>query len=108
MNKHNYSQTLSGVAFAGMIVGMLVFGYMSDRLGRKFGMVSLTYEYFVGLLMQDGTQMLATGIVAVFSGLSAASSGAHHSVGGMLSMLSAMRSVNYCLDAAGGLTHYFT
>lgn len=75
VNKHNYSQTLSGVAFAGMIVGMLVFGYMSDRLGRKFGM------------------MLATGIVAVFSGLSAASSGAHHSVGGMLSMLSAMRFV---------------
>lgn len=71
--KVNYSTTLSSVAFAGMIVGMLSFGYMSDKLGRKFGM------------------MLATGIVAVFSGLSAASSGAHNSIGGMLSMLSAMR-----------------
>lgn len=40
-------------------------------------------------------QMAATGIVALFSGLSAASSGAHHSVGGMLAMLSACRSVLY-------------
>lgn len=37
--------------------------------------------------------MLATGIVALFSGLSAASEGAHHSVSGLLSMLSAMRYV---------------
>ncbi|KAF8638308.1 hypothetical protein AX17_002328 [Amanita inopinata Kibby_2008] len=35
--------------------------------------------------------MTATGIVALFSGLSAASSGAHGSIGGMLSMLAAMR-----------------
>lgn len=35
--------------------------------------------------------MAATGIVALFSGLSAASSGAHGSLGGLLSMLSAMR-----------------
>ena len=35
--------------------------------------------------------MLATGIVAFFSALSAASSGAHHSVGGLLAMLSACR-----------------
>lgn len=35
--------------------------------------------------------MLATGIVALFSALSAASSGAHHSVNGMLAMLSACR-----------------
>lgn len=35
--------------------------------------------------------MTATGIVALFSGLSAASSGAHGSLGGMLAMLSAMR-----------------
>lgn len=37
------------------------------------------------------TQMLATGIVALFSGLSAASSGANHSVKGLLAMLSACR-----------------
>lgn len=37
---HNYSTTLSSVAFAGTIVGMLTFGYLSDKLGRKFGMVS--------------------------------------------------------------------
>ncbi|KAI0649326.1 metabolite transporter [Trametes meyenii] len=69
----NYSNTISSVAFAGTVVGMLVFGYLSDKMGRKFGM------------------MLATGIVALFSGLSAASSGAHHSVNGLLAMLSACR-----------------
>lgn len=35
----NYSNTISSVAFAGTVVGMLVFGYLSDKLGRKFGMV---------------------------------------------------------------------
>ncbi|KAI0955810.1 hypothetical protein AcV7_006378 [Taiwanofungus camphoratus] len=73
VSAHNYSKVVSSVAFAGTVVGMLVFGYMSDKMGRKFGM------------------MLATGIVALFSGLSAASEGAHHSVSGLLSMLSAMR-----------------
>ncbi|KAF9466551.1 putative metabolite transporter [Collybia nuda] len=70
---HNYSTTLSSLGFAGTVVGMLSFGYLSDKLGRKFGMMS------------------ATGIVALFSLLSAASSGAHGSVGGLLSMLAAMR-----------------
>ncbi|KAF9645102.1 MFS Git1p-related glycerophosphoinositol and glycerophosphocholine permease [Thelephora ganbajun] len=73
LSAHNYGTTLSSVAFAGTIVGMLVFGYLSDKIGRKFGM------------------MTATGIVALFSGLSAASSGAHGSLGGMLSMLIACR-----------------
>ncbi|KAF8199592.1 putative metabolite transporter [Pholiota molesta] len=73
LSQHNYSRTLSSVGFAGTFVGMLVFGYMSDKIGRKFGM------------------MTAAAIVTLFSGLSAASSGAHGSVGGLLSMLSAMR-----------------
>ena len=38
--------------------------------------------------------MTATGIVAFFSALSAASSGAHHSLGGLLAMLTACRSVS--------------
>ncbi|KAI0051339.1 MFS general substrate transporter [Auriscalpium vulgare] len=72
--KHHYSKTLSSVAFAGTIVGMLTFGYLSDKVGRKFGM------------------MIATGIVAVFSALSAASSGGHHgSHQGLLAMLTACR-----------------
>lgn len=39
------------------------------------------------------SQMTATGIVALFSALSAASSGANHSLHGMLAMLSACRYV---------------
>jgi MFS family permease len=70
---NNYSSTLSSVGFAGMLVGMLTFGWLSDKLGRKFGM------------------MTASGIVALFAGLSAASSGANGSFGGMIAMLSACR-----------------
>jgi MFS family permease len=73
IDSHNYGTTLSSAAFAGTIVGMLVFGYLSDKIGRKFGM------------------MTATGIVALFSGLSAASSGANGSLSGMLAMLTACR-----------------
>lgn len=39
VNKHNYATTLSSLAFAGTVVGMLTFGYISDRFGRKTGMV---------------------------------------------------------------------
>ncbi|KAJ7220145.1 MFS Git1p-related glycerophosphoinositol and glycerophosphocholine permease [Mycena pura] len=65
----NYSTTLNSVVFAGTIVGMLTFGWISDKLGRKFGM------------------MTAAGIVSFFSLLSAASSGANHSIRGLLAML---------------------
>ncbi|KAF8512833.1 hypothetical protein BU17DRAFT_69027 [Hysterangium stoloniferum] len=30
---------LSSLAFAGTVLGMFIFGYLSDKLGRKFGMV---------------------------------------------------------------------
>ncbi|KAJ7465465.1 MFS Git1p-related glycerophosphoinositol and glycerophosphocholine permease [Mycena galericulata] len=65
----SYSTTLNSVVFAGTIVGMLTFGWISDKIGRKFGMMS------------------AAGIVAFFSALSATSSGAHHNVHGLLAML---------------------
>ncbi|EKM78114.1 hypothetical protein AGABI1DRAFT_86289 [Agaricus bisporus var. burnettii JB137-S8] len=73
IDANGYGTTVRSLAFAGTVVGMLVFGYLSDKIGRKFGM------------------MAASGIVALFSGLSAASSGAHGSLDGMLAMLSAMR-----------------
>jgi MFS family permease len=91
--KHNnYSKTLTSVAFAGTFVGMLIFGWISDKIGRKFGMVRTTSGisevHLTGLI---SSQMFATGIVAFFSGLSAASTGAHHSTSGLLAMLCACR-----------------
>nr|GAT50232.1 MFS Git1p-related glycerophosphoinositol [Mycena chlorophos] len=65
----NYSTAINSSIFVGTIVGMLSFGWISDKMGRKFGM------------------MTAAGIVAFFSLLSAASSGANHSLHGLLSML---------------------
>ncbi|KAL9714381.1 glycerophosphoinositol permease [Leucoagaricus gongylophorus] len=73
LDEHNYGTTIRSVVFAGTVVGMIIFGYLSDKIGRKFGMMS------------------ATGIVALFSALSAASKGSHESLSGMLAMLSAMR-----------------
>ena len=35
IDNHNYGTTLASVAFAGTIVGMLVFGYISDRIGTS-------------------------------------------------------------------------
>ncbi|ODN74417.1 hypothetical protein, variant [Cryptococcus amylolentus CBS 6039] len=51
------SRLLPAIAFAGIIVGQLSFGWISDKIGRKFGM------------------LLCTGIVFVFSALQAASKG---------------------------------
>ncbi|EEB88996.1 hypothetical protein MPER_12962 [Moniliophthora perniciosa FA553] len=72
IQNHDYITIVNSLTFAGTVVGMLVFGWLSDKIGRKFGMET-------------------TVIVALFSGLSAASTGANHSLGGMLAMLSACR-----------------
>ncbi|KZP00429.1 MFS general substrate transporter [Calocera viscosa TUFC12733] len=70
-NSH-YSTVLNSLIFVGTVVGMLIFGVISDKIGRKAGM------------------MTATGIVFVFSALSAGSYGGG-TVGGMVAALSAWR-----------------
>lgn len=39
VNAHNYSSVSTSVTFGGTVLGMLLFGYLSDKMGRKFGMV---------------------------------------------------------------------
>lgn len=73
VNLKRYSTTFSSLAFAGTVVGMLVFGLLADRIGRKFGMLA------------------ATLIVFVFAALSAGAYGAGGSLGGTLAALSAYR-----------------
>jgi len=70
---HNFSTILSSLTFAGTVVGQLSFGYVSDKVGRKFGM------------------MTATGIVALFSLLSACVKGVHGDLHSMLAQLAAWR-----------------
>ncbi|KIK62445.1 hypothetical protein GYMLUDRAFT_260189 [Collybiopsis luxurians FD-317 M1] len=73
LTKRKYTNIVSSFVFAGTIVGMILFGWLSDKIGRKFGMMSASW------------------IVIFFSLLSAASSGAHHSLGGLVAMLSVCR-----------------
>jgi len=62
---------ISSMAFAGIIIGQLSFGYISDKVGRKTGM------------------LICTGIVFVFSALQAASKG--HGAQGTINALIAYR-----------------
>ncbi|KAK4687773.1 hypothetical protein P7C73_g2347, partial [Tremellales sp. Uapishka_1] len=62
------SSLISAMAFAGIIVGQLTFGWISDKIGRKFGM------------------LVCTGIVFVFSALEAGSKG----VGGAQGTINAL------------------
>ncbi|WFD27811.1 hypothetical protein MNAN1_002816 [Malassezia nana] len=66
------SETLVAIAFAGTVLGMLVFGYYSDAIGRKSGMI------------------VSTLIILVFTALSA---GSYYkgSSKGMVQMLTAWR-----------------
>ncbi|WVQ96859.1 hypothetical protein IAU59_003966 [Kwoniella sp. CBS 9459] len=56
-NRPVNGRLLGAIAFAGIIIGQLSFGWISDKVGRKFGM------------------LLCTAIVFVFSALQAASKG---------------------------------
>ncbi|KAJ5899500.1 Glycerophosphodiester transporter GIT2 [Penicillium taxi] len=67
------SQNVSSIAFAGTVVGMLIFGYTSDHWSRKWSL------------------MISTIILFVFAALCAGSYGAHDDVYGMLAALTAYR-----------------
>ncbi|KAI5981485.1 major facilitator superfamily domain-containing protein [Pisolithus marmoratus] len=69
----SYSDVLTSIAFAGTVFGMLVFGWISDKVGRKAGMMS------------------AASIVGVFSALSAGSVGVKDSVSGTIAFLCVCR-----------------
>ncbi|KAF3917136.1 hypothetical protein ABW20_dc0108134 [Dactylellina cionopaga] len=64
---------VSSIAFAGTIIGMLAFGWISDNYSRKFGMVA------------------STAILIVFAALCAGAYGAGGTVGGLLAALTAYR-----------------
>ncbi|GAA5955294.1 hypothetical protein JCM21900_003036 [Sporobolomyces salmonicolor] len=72
-SKNNYSTLFSSMAFAGTVVGMLGWGYLVDRFGRKSGMMS------------------ASTIIVVFTALSAGAYGAGGSTQGLLQALIAYR-----------------
>ncbi|KAF8887077.1 MFS Git1p-related glycerophosphoinositol and glycerophosphocholine permease [Infundibulicybe gibba] len=73
LTEKNINRMLTSLSYAGTIIGMLTFGFLSDKVGRKFGMLA------------------SSGTVAVFSALAAMSSGASGNVNGLLRMLCASR-----------------
>lgn len=66
-------KNVASIAFVGTVVGQLVFGVLSDYWSRKWSLI------------------ISTCIMIVFSALSAASYGAHGTLGGMLAALTAYR-----------------
>jgi MFS family permease len=64
---------ISSITFVGTVVGMLVFGYTSDKWSRK------------------GSLLVSTLILILFAILATASYGAHGSLGGLLAALTAYR-----------------
>ncbi|KAE8225809.1 hypothetical protein CF319_g1500 [Tilletia indica] len=68
-----FKQLFSSLAFAGTVVGMLTFGVLSDKIGRKFGMI------------------FASCWLALFSVLAAGAYGAGGSLGGLYAALIAYR-----------------
>lgn len=50
----NRSEVMSSIVFAGTVVGMLIFGYLSDVLGRKSGMIVATLIILVFTALSAG------------------------------------------------------
>lgn len=67
------SQNVSAIAFAGTVVGMLIFGYTSDHWSRKWSLV------------------ISTVILFLFAALSAGAYGANDNVYGLFAALTAYR-----------------
>lgn len=72
-NKSPAQGNVSSIAFAGTVVGMLIFGFTSDHISRKWSL------------------FVSTIIILVFAALSTGSYGAGGSVGGLLAALTAFR-----------------
>ncbi|KAJ6095778.1 Glycerophosphodiester transporter GIT2 [Penicillium sp. IBT 16267x] len=72
-NNSTASKNVSSIAFAGTVVGMLIFGYTSDHWSRKWSL------------------MISTIILFVFAALSAGAYGYHDSTYGMFAALTAYR-----------------
>ncbi|CAD6890690.1 unnamed protein product [Tilletia controversa] len=69
----HFKKLFSSLGFAGTVIGMLVFGYLTDRVGRKFGM------------------LFASIWLSIFCILSALAWGAGGSIDGLFSALIAFR-----------------
>lgn len=66
--QNNFSELVSSIAFAGTVLGMLVFGYMSDVIGRKNGMIIATLIVLVFTALTAGSYYKgeAEGLIQMF------------------------------------------
>lgn len=67
------TRNVSSIAFAGTVVGQLLFGYTSDHYSRKWSL------------------LISTVLLTVFAALCAGSYGYHGSIGGLFAALTAFR-----------------
>ena len=49
VSAHNYSTALSSATFGGTIVGMLVFGYLSDKIGTSISAAITSLSFILTL-----------------------------------------------------------
>jgi MFS family permease len=89
--KHSNAQSnITSLVFAGEVVGIIIFGYTSDRFSRKWSIFASTV-ILVCMFCFGPRLKTADSCQFVFAALAAGSYGAHGSINGMLSALAAYR-----------------
>jgi MFS family permease len=69
--KPKYSSNLSAIAFAGFVVGMLFFGYTSDKYSRKWSLLVSTIIMIVFSILATGAYGAGGSVQGLFMALSA-------------------------------------
>lgn len=66
--ENDFSELVTSIAFAGTVVGMLIFGYLSDVVGRKNGMIVATLIVLVFTALTAGSYYKgdAKGLIQMF------------------------------------------
>lgn len=67
----NFTELFNSLAFAGTVVGMLVFGVASDKIGRKFGMIFASLWLALFSVLISGAWGAGASVKGLFAALEA-------------------------------------